>query len=232
LTALTEKQVVSAKSRSGPVAKTIPAVAVVVIAAYIGAQMLADISSLKIAVVAGLAVDMGTFIYPITFTLRDLVHKIVGKRNAQVLIITAAAINLFMVGYLAWAAAMPGDPLADPDGSFTAAFGMVFGPLWRIVFASIVAEVVSELIDTEAYHWFVTKVTRDKQWARVLVSNGISIPIDSLIFSVVAFGGIMPWSVVFDIFIFNLIVKFAVTLVSIPLIYIYPDPDWSEENDQ
>ena len=43
--------------------------AVIVIAAYIGAQMLADIASLKIGIVWGMAVDMGTFIYPITFTL-------------------------------------------------------------------------------------------------------------------------------------------------------------------
>ncbi|MFO7679473.1 MAG: queuosine precursor transporter [Chloroflexota bacterium] len=232
MSVLTEQQAGSAANRSGPVAKAIPAVAIIVIAAYIGAQMIADIASLKIAVVAGLAVDMGTFIYPITFTLRDLVHKIVGKRNAQVLIISAAVINLFMVVYLAWAASMPGDSLADPDGSFTAAFALVFGPLWRIVFASILAEIVSEMVDTEAYHWFVTKVTHKKQWARVLVSNAIAIPIDTAIFAVVAFGWSLPWTVVWQIFLFNLIVKFAVTVLSIPLIYIYPDPDWSEERDQ
>ena len=234
MTALTESQAIPAKTPNGPIARAIPAIAIIVIASYVGAQMIADIASLKIAVIGGLAVDMGTFIYPITFTLRDLVHKIVGKRNAQVLIIAAAAINLFMVAYLAWVASVPGDPLADPDGTFYAAFSLVFGPLWRIVLASILAEVISEMVDTEAYHWFVTKVTKDKQWARVLVSNSIAIPIDTAIFAVVAFGGVLPWAVVWEIFIFNLIVKFAVTLVSIPLIYIYPDPDWSqvEEGDE
>ena len=69
--------------------------AVAVIAIYIGAQMLADIASLKIGVVAGLAVDMGTFVYPITFTLRDVAHKTIGKRNTQTLIWMAAAVNLF-----------------------------------------------------------------------------------------------------------------------------------------
>ena len=53
--------------------------AIIVVSSYIGAQMLADIASLKIGVVAGLAVDMGTFIYPITFTLRDVAHKILGQ---------------------------------------------------------------------------------------------------------------------------------------------------------
>lgn len=213
-------------------ALTVPRIAVVVIAAYIAAQMVADITSVKIGEVAGLAVDMGTFIYPVTFTLRDLVHKVLGKRNAQVLIVTAAVINLFMVIYASWAASVPSDPLSDPDGSFGMAYGMVFGPLWRITIASILAEVVSELADTEAYHWFVTRVTRDKQWLRVLVSNGISVPIDNAIFAIGAFGALpglqdhfltAPWTVVWEIFIFNLLVKFGVTLLSMPLIYLIPN---------
>jgi len=201
-------------------------VAIIAVSAYIGAQMLADISSLKIGVIGGLAVDMGTFIYPITFTLRDVVHKVLGKRNAQVLIITAAVINLFMAGYLMWAASVP----SDPSWGLGAEFAAILAPVWRIVLASIAAEVVSELVDTEVYHWFVTRITERYQWLRVLISNSVSIPIDNLIFAVGAFAFILPWSVVWQIFLFNLIVKFGVTLVSLPLIYVTPDrPDWSEQ---
>ncbi|HMT20889.1 MAG TPA: queuosine precursor transporter [Promineifilum sp.] len=207
--------------------------AIIVTAAYAGAQMLSDVASLKIGIVFGLAVDMGTFIYPLTFTLRDVVHKILGKRNAQTLIVTAAAINLVMAVYLAWAARVPSDPSWGLGESFSA----ILGPVWRIVIASIMAEIVSELIDTEIYHWFVTRVTTRYQWARVLASNTISIPIDSLIFTVIAFGPLpglandplsLPWATVRQIFLFNVAVKFAVTLISMPLIYVTPDPDWSQ----
>jgi uncharacterized integral membrane protein (TIGR00697 family) len=209
------------------VSSTIPRTAVIVVAAYIGAQMLADITSLKIGVVAGYAVDMGTFIYPITFTLRDLVHKLLGKRNAQTLIIMAGIVNLFMAGYLSWAARVPSDTTWGLGEEFSA----ILGPLWRIVIASILAEVVSELIDTEVYHWFVTKITRRYQWARVLLSNSVSVPVDNLIFAVGAFGALpflqdhfltLPWNVVGEIFIFNLVVKYGVTLLSLPVIYISP----------
>ena len=105
--------------------------AILVTAAYVGAQMVADIASLKIGVVLGLAVDMGTFIYPITFTLRDMVHKTLGKRNAQTLIVTAAVINLVMAAYLAWAATVPSDPTWGLGESFAA----ILGPVWRIVIA-------------------------------------------------------------------------------------------------
>jgi uncharacterized integral membrane protein (TIGR00697 family) len=203
---------------AGLLETAIPRAAVLVVAAYIAAQMLSDIASLKIGVVAGLAVDMGTFIYPITFTLRDLVHKVLGKRNAQTLILTAGAINLLMAAYLMWVASVP----SDPSWGLGNEFRMILAPVWRIVLASIAAELVSELIDTEVYHWFVTRVTTRYQWLRVLLSNGVSIPVDNFIFSVGAFGGVLPWPIVWQIFLFNLVLKYGMTLVSIPLIYLVP----------
>jgi len=101
--------------------------------------------------------------------------------------------------------------------------------LGRIVLASIVAEVVSELVDTEVYHWFVTRITRRRQWARVLASNSVSVPIDNLIFAVGAFGWLLPWEVVWQIFLFNLAVKLGVTLASMPLIYVARDQEWQGE---
>jgi len=203
--------------------RRIPSIAVIAVSAYIAAQMLSDIASLKIGVVGILArdlsVDMGTFIYPITFTLRDIVHKVLGKRTTRILIISAGVINLFMSAYLMWAANFP----SDPQWGLGKEFSAVLGPIWRIVVASIVAEVVSELVDTEIYHLFVTKVTTRYQWARVLASNSVSVPIDNIIFSVGAFGFTSPWSIVWEIFLVNLVVKYGVTLLSLPLIYLAPD---------
>ncbi|MGH9118633.1 MAG: queuosine precursor transporter [Acidimicrobiales bacterium] len=215
---------------------SIPRLAVVAVAAYAGAQVVSDIASLKIGVVAGRAVDMGTFIYPITFTLRDVVHKVLGRRAARTLIVTCAGTNLAMSAYLGWAATFTSDPawgLGDE-------FATILGPLWRIVIASIVAEVVSQLVDTEVYHWFVDRVTTRHQWARVLVSNSMSIPIDNAIFAVGAFGAIpflvdhpltLPWEAVWDIFLVNLTVKFLVTVASTPLIYVVPDRFPNDDND-
>ena len=201
----------------------VSALAVIVVAAYIAAQMLADVASVKIGLIGGLAVDMGTFIYPITFTLRDVVHKVLGRRIARVLIFSAGFINLFMAGYLLWAAGFP----SDPAWGLCAEFSAILAPIWRISLASIAAEVVSELVDTEVYHWFVTRVTQRYQWARVLLSNSVSVPVDNLIFAVGAFGGLLPWATVWGIFVVNLLVKYGVTLLSLPLIYLAPDGEGS-----
>lgn len=192
---------------------------VLVVSAYIAAQMLSDIASLKIGVVANLAVDMGTFIYPITFTLRDLAHKCLGRAVTRTLILTAGGVNLLMAAYLMWTASVP----ADPSWGLGEAFSAVLSPVWRIVTASILAEVASELADTEVYAWFVRRVTRRYQWMRVLVSNSVSVPVDNVIFALGAFAFALPWNVVWEIFLFNLLVKYGLTLLSLPLIYLAPE---------
>ena len=192
---------------------------VLVVAAYVAAQMLADVLSLKIAVVAGFSMDAGTLIYPFTFTLRDMVHKLLGRAATRALIVAAGVINLVMAGLFAFTAWLP----PDPTWPLQEAFAAVMTPVWRIVIASIVAEIASEFTDTEIYHLWVTRVTRRFQWVRVLVSNGISVPLDSLIFCWGAFGGQYPGATVWSIFWSNVIVKGMVTLVSLPGIYLVPE---------
>ncbi|MDY7075752.1 MAG: queuosine precursor transporter [Chloroflexota bacterium] len=192
---------------------------ILVVAAYVAAQMLSDVLSLKIALVAGFSVDAGTFVYPITFTLRDLVHKQLGRAAARTVIVTAGVVNLVMAGLFAFAAWLP----PDPTWTLQREFAAVLNPVWRIVVASIVAEIASEFTDTEVYHLWVTRVTRRYQWARVLVSNSVSVPLDSLIFCWGAFGGQLPAATVWSIFWANVLLKGAVTLLSLPGIYIVPE---------
>ena len=183
--------------------------------AYIAAQMLADIASLRIISVAGWAVDAGTLIYPITFTLRDLIHKVGGIEAARFTILGAAFINLAMAAFLWLVSVLPPDLTT---GSQTE-FGQVLSPVWRIVFASIAAEVVAELIDTEVYRRWVVAFGEKRQWGRVLVSNGFAVPIDSVLFVLLAFAGVLGTGVILEVLAVNVVLKLVVTFLTIPLIY-------------
>jgi uncharacterized integral membrane protein (TIGR00697 family) len=85
------------------------------------------------------------------------------------------------------------------------------------------AEIFSELVDTEIYQLWVDRITRRFQWMRVLVSNAVSLPLDSLIFVWIAFGGVYASTVVWSIFWANILLKGAVTLISLPAIYLVRD---------
>jgi len=187
-----------------------------VTAAYIAAQILSDIASLRIVYLLGFSIDAGTLIYPFTFTLRDLVHKTAGIRVARQVIVAAGVINLVMAGLFWLVARLPPDLQVGSQLEF----GMVLSPVWRIVIASIIAEVASELVDGEVYQLWVNRMGRRHQWLRVLVSNSVSVPLDSALFCSLAFIGRMPFAVVLSIFWANVILKGVVTLVSLPMIYL------------
>jgi uncharacterized integral membrane protein (TIGR00697 family) len=200
---------------------SVPVAVALIASAYVAAQMLANIGSLKITEVAGFSMDAGTLIYPFTFTLRDLIHKVAGKRVSRAVIVAAAAINLFMAGFFWLVHRLPAVANSGPQ---TELFGAVLDPVWRIVFASIIAEVVSELVDTEVYSVWEHRFGEKLQWGRVLSSNAVSIPTDTVLFVLIAFAGRLSVGNLWEIFVTNVVVKWLVTLVSIPWIYFVRAP--------
>jgi queuosine precursor transporter len=56
---------------------------------------------------------------------------------------------------------------------------------WRFILVSFLALSLSELTDTEVYQRFIKK----SWWTRVATSNALSIPVDSIVFTVLAFFG-------------------------------------------
>lgn len=200
------------------------ATAMIAISLYIALQIFSDIMAIKITTVLGLTVPTAVFIYPLTFTLRDVIHKVFGKQGAKNIIIISALLNIVMVLLFQFAVMLP------PASSWgiQAEYSTVLGSVWRIVIASIVAELISQLVDTELYSLFVNKITRKYQWARVLFSNLFASPIDSFVFIFIAFYGVLPMSVLLSMVWGQTLVKWLVSLVSTPLVYIAKDREGVE----
>lgn len=93
---------------------------------------------------------------------------------------------------------------------FGAAVGMVFesvflGVEWRIISASFIAIVLSETADTEIYH----KLLHRPWIQRVVGSNLVSIPLDSLLFNLIAFAGVFKLPMLAGIIFGEIVAKFA-----------------------
>lgn len=195
-------------------------VLLIAVGAYIGVSLMANVMSVRIVLLGPWAIDAGTFTYPLAFTLRDVVHKAGGRSAARVTIVTGAALNLLMVVAFWITANLPADLTVGPQDEF----GNLLIPVARIVVASIVAQVVAELIDTEVYHRVMGRLGARNQWARVVVSNAVSIPTDSILFAAIAFAGDVPTSALLQIMATNVGLKAATTAVTWPLIYTVREP--------
>lgn len=184
---------------------------------YIAFQLFANILSTKIALLPwlNLAIDGGTVIYPFTFTLRDFVHKTWGKKSARTVVLLAAGLNIVMAG-LFW---LIGIMQPDPNWTNQEAYNLILLPVWRITFASIIAQVVSELLDTEIFSSMYKKF--GDVWG-VLISNTVSLLVDSILFSLIAFVGTLPMDVVIQIILTNIVIKLIISILSVPTIKLIP----------
>lgn len=193
-------------------------------ALYIGSQLIANILSTKIVLlpIINLAVDGGTIIYPLTFTLRDLVHKTWGKHNARQVIIIAALLNALMFA-LFW---LIGKMTPDPTWHFQAAYEQILLPVGRIVLASIIAQIISELIDTEIFSLIYKKIG---DLTAVLLSNLAGLLVDSVIFTLIAFLGSLPFLTVLQIIFTNILIKLVISFLSAPAIKLTPQLVGDEE---
>lgn len=91
-----------------------------------------------------------------------------------------------------------------------AAAGMVLesiflGVAWRIIAASFIAIVLSETADTEIYN----KLLRLSWMKRVIGSNLISIPLDSMLFNLIAFLGVFEPGMLVAVTFGEIVTKFA-----------------------
>ena len=80
----------------------------------------------------------------------------------------------------------------------------------RIILASVVAIVLAETADTEVYQRLLAK----SWWHRVLTSNAVSIPLDSLFFNLVAFLGVCDARMLVALIFGEIVVKFLVGAVA------------------
>ena len=190
-------------------------------AGYLLCQIIADVTASKMVDLFGIYVPAAVFIYALTFTLRDVVHKQLGKQQAVFMVLTAGVVNVLMAAYFMFTVWLKPAPFWGNQE----AYNLILGVVPRVVGASILAEMVSELIDTEIYH----RIKHLAPWKRVLGSNAVSLPIDSLIFVLVAFAGTMPLSALIAVMLGQILLKAVITVISIPLIYVIPDKPLTPE---
>jgi uncharacterized integral membrane protein (TIGR00697 family) len=195
--------------------------AVVLCGVYFLCQIVADVAASKMVSVGNFVMPAGTFIYAITFTVRDLIQKRLGYKVALLTIFAAGAFNVAMALYFMFTVRMPTPPFAM-EGA--AAYASVVGiAVPRIVIASIIAELVSELVDTGFYELWQNALGQRLQWGRVVASNAVSVPIDSFAFGFLAFYGVFPVGDIVALAIGQIVLKYFVSLCGPPLlIYLVP----------
>jgi uncharacterized PurR-regulated membrane protein YhhQ (DUF165 family) len=222
-------------------------VTIIICGLYMFFSLAGNIAATKVTYLGNFVMDAG-FIYSLTFTWRDLIDKQLGRKAAVTTIWLSAAINLIAALYFQLVVLMPAQPDWAGSGGQTAwqfLFGIIdtsSGVWWqaifslqlRIVLGSIITAIIAELVDTRVYHQWTEGLGKGRpQWTRVFVSNAFSIPVDSILFPLIAFTGIVGVDAMMQMFGTNLLVKAITTLLAFWTIYLVPErPIYREDKRQ
>ena len=186
---------------------------------------LADIAATKFVVFAGVVAPGGVFLFAVIFVVRDMLHKTAGAAYVRQTIAIAAALNVAVALYLYWIAGMPAPGfygLAEP-------WAAIFSLAPAIVTGSIIGAVASQLVNTSIYQWLWNRGR--PQWMRSIGSNLVSLTVDSILFTGIAFVVLPPLlgaepisleDALLRVASGQTLIKLVIMLAMTPLLYLVP----------
>ncbi len=150
---------------------------------YIASVLVADLTAnIFIPLPLFGVVGLGTFFFGLTFTQRDIVHRRYGHIRVYGMIVVTILLSVLLSLFL------------DVP--------------YRILVASAVGMALSESLDTEVY-----QALKKRSWFfRAMASNAVSVPVDTVLFTLLAFYGMPGFStyILLSIICGGIAVKFLI----------------------
>lgn len=178
--------------------------------------LLCNIQVLKTIELFGLTTTLGNILYASIFFTTDLLSEFYGKKDAQkgVYLGFIAMVMTTLYMQLALQFVPASDDFIQPH------LEAIFSFFPRIVLASLAAYFVSQLHDVWAYHFWHKRTNGRHLWLRNNASTCVSQLLDSVIFCSIAFAGVFPWDIWWEILFSTYVLKLFVALIDTPFIYL------------
>ena len=175
----------------------------------------ANIIAVKLITVAGWVLPAGIILYPITFMLTDTISELFGRRQATHVVWFGFVANIILVIVIYLGGMIPAPVFWENQE----AYNTILGAVPRIVLASMLAYLVSQNLDVIGFH-FWSRVTNGRfLWLRNNASTMVSQSIDTVLFVVIAFAGVVPSQVLWQMIWMQYLVKLGIAAVDTPFIY-------------
>jgi hypothetical protein len=190
---------------------------VAVAALFVTSLIAANIVAVKIVNVWIFQVPAGTLtLFPLSYIFGDVLTEVYGFRRARFIIWLGFACNAVAVVAILAAGALPAAGFWQDQ----AAYDTILGFTWRLLLASWVAYLVGEF--TNSFILARLKVITGGRWlwSRTISSTLIGQFIDTGVFILIAFSGVIPNDELRRTFIDAWIVKVGYEVLATPLTYV------------
>lgn len=182
---------------------------------FVSVLLISNVASTKIVDFGWFTFDAGTLLFPASYIFGDILTEVYGyKRSRRVI-----WLGFFMALLMSVVFIIVGKLPAATDWGNQAAYDAILGLTPRLVVASLIAYTAGEFSNS----FILAKMkiwTKGKMlWTRTIGSTVVGELIDSSLFILIAFAGVLPGSLLLTLIVSNYIFKTAVEVLFTPITY-------------
>ncbi len=182
--------------------------------------IIANIQVVLLVDIFGFGTTLGNIVYASGFLVTDILSENYGEEDAKKAVgigfFSLISMTLIMQIAVAFAPTQVSEGMANYDAVKT-----IFSFMPRIVFAGLAAYGISQKHDVWAYAFWKKKFSGRKNiWIRNNLSTMTSQFLDNGVFTLLAFWGVFPTEVLWEIFWTTYIMKWVVAFFDTPFVYL------------
>ncbi len=182
---------------------------------FVAVLLISNIASTKIVQLGSLTFDGGTLLFPLSYIFADILTEVYGFARARRVIWLGFFCALVMSAILYIVGMLP----AAADWGNQGAYDLILGQAPRIVAASLIAYLCGEFINSYILAKMKVWTAGKWLWMRTIGSTLVGELVDSTIFILVAFAGVLPTSLLITLIVSNYVFKTAIEILFTPATY-------------
>jgi uncharacterized integral membrane protein (TIGR00697 family) len=188
----------------------------IILGLFVAVLLISNVASSKILRLGPFTFDGGTILFPISYIFGDILTEVYGYRNSRRVIWTGFFAAFLMSVIFIIVGRLP----SAPGWANQEAYDKILGLTPRIVVASLVAYFSGEF--SNSYTLAKMKIlTRGRWlWTRTIGSTMIGEGVDTLLFVMIAFYGVLPSNLLLAVIISNYIFKVGFEIAFTPVTYL------------
>ena len=182
---------------------------------FVSVLLISNVASAKIVDFGWFTFDGGTLLFPLSYIFGDILTEVYGYKQSR-RVIWLGFFSAFMMSVIF---IVVGKLPSAPGWNNQVAYDAILGLTPRLVIASLIAYASGEF--SNSYILAKMKIfTKGKMlWTRTIGSTIVGEFVDSILFIVIAFFGILPNSLLITLIISNYIFKTSIEVIFTPITY-------------
>lgn len=184
--------------------------------AFVAVLLVSTIAAQKLFAFGSFTLTAGIIVFPFSYIFGDILTEVYGYAKARRVVWVGFLANIFLAVVCVIATALP----PAPGWPFQEQFATVLTFVPRIVAASLLAYLVGEFVNSYVMAKMKIWTSGRHLWARTIGSTAVGQAVDTLVFVIVAFAGVLPLSVMIATMISGYLFKVAYEVLATPLTYL------------